>query len=129
MFLLNKYKNLVFMSFLLVLALMFSAKVDAKVQSFTATTGSTWAYASSRNTKSDTLKTAWVHWQSSSKSKHKQWFRVVNSDGAVRGESLLNYLQNKTFSTTQKKGYYAWLKTKREHMIDPITKVSGRWDP
>ncbi|MDR1819092.1 MAG: hypothetical protein LBR15_02455 [Methanobrevibacter sp.] len=102
---------------------------QGSVGTFNVTTNSTWKKYSKSSIKTDNLKTAVVNWQASSKSSHKQWFRIVNSKGEAKGESLHNYLQNKTFSTTAKKGYYYWIMTKREHIIDPSTQVTGRWEP
>lgn len=122
-------KNLLLFFTLVVSLSFFSNNIIAKTKSFNITTNHVWKKYSTANLKVDTLKTAWVDWQASTKSNHKQWFKLVNSENQDRGEAIFSFLGKKKFSTTAKKGHNYWLMSKREHIGNPITQVVGIWEP
>ena len=73
-----------------------------------------------------------VNWYYTDEQDHKQWFRIVNSNGAKRGEVLvsscdgMNHLFTNS-NTTQ--NYIYKLQSKREHIINPTTHIKGTWRP
>ena len=94
---------------------------------------SNWKYSevSSANTKMDTNQTAYVEWNySSDKNPHNQWFQIVNSDLHKRSEeAFFSYKSNGYINEENcQKGYYYYLRARREHIINPETTVSGNWE-
>lgn len=97
------------------------------VTNFSITTGVTWKTTANPSTKQDSGSTGYVNWQSSDKSSHKEWFRLVNSNGYLRSyEVCISYKSNSNLSEIETQyGYYYYLQAKRENLIDPTTTVTG----
>ena len=73
-----------------------------------------------------------VNWNYTDEGSHREWFRVVNSDGAVRGQMRIDSCDgvNHPFSDSSTVySYYYKLQARRENPIDPNTHVSGTWRP
>lgn len=111
--------------------LLISNSTYAFKQEFGGTAGYDWAKVSPRNTKTDSETYAAITWLESDHTDHKMWFRIVNSDGEDRGNILITRPSEtpNNFDTKAKEGYYYWLEAGREHIHNPITYVSGRWEP
>lgn len=107
---------------------VFVTNAKAYYTSFGGSAGYTYQTISSPNQKNDDLNQAYVIWEYSDKGSHKEWFRVVNSNGDPRGKALFNYLSRGYISTTTVKGYAYYLQASREHITNPSTYVSGRWE-
>ena len=91
-----------------------------------------WGYAkvSGSCRKSDSDRLAYINWMTSSRSSHKQWFYMVDTNNSAGSEAqLLNYLNVRTYYPGHTFGHYFELKSKREHVIDPETRVTGYWNP
>lgn len=108
--------------------------IDTRANAYTnfdLLAGYNWSSKSSADVKEDDHLQAHIQWTYSSASSHKEWFRMVNSDGYVRGIDLLLNYKTSGFLTelsSATKGYYYYLQAKREHIIDPTTNVRGTWD-
>ena len=105
----------------------------ATTQDFAGMTrGDSWQRVSGTAVKKTTERNPWVNWTYSEYGNiHKQWFTIVQnnkSDGV--GEVRMDGYGTSDISDNQAgigKSYY--LKSKREHFIDPGTYVSGTWSP
>lgn len=96
---------------------------------FSGRVDSSWGYVTNNYLKDSGEGYATVLWKKSSQSSaHNMWFRVVNSNGAERGKSLLNYLTSKDFNTSTTYNYNYWLQARRENSVDPATTISGSWN-
>ena len=105
--------------------------VSAAQTGFSIKANSSYSAKSSVNVKSDNVLQAYVNWQSSNESSHKEWFQMVNTNNDIRSESkLFLYLSEGSipeYSST-KNGYYYYLRARREHIINPSTTVKGVWE-
>lgn len=99
----------------------------ADVTNFNIQTGVSWKSEDDPSVKESDNLTGYVNWQSSSRSSHKEWFRLVNSNGYLRSyEKLFSYKTNGNLSEIQTEvGYYYYLQAKRENIVDPTTTVEG----
>ena len=105
----------------------------ATTQSFAGSTrGDSWQRVSASEVKKTTTNNPWVNWTYSDRGNtHRQWFTIVpkgasNGVGEVLlgGYGKANFLGHKAKLNSS---YY--LKSKREHIVDPGTYVSGTWSP
>lgn len=97
---------------------------------FSITAKSSYSEKSTGNLKGDTNQLAHVDWNYSSEESHKEWFKVVNSNGDSRSDSmLLNYLSSKNIPESGcSYNYYYYLMARREHILNPRTTVTGKWE-
>lgn len=105
--------------------------VSAAQTGFSIKANSSYSAKSSANVKSDNVLQAYVNWQSSSESSHKEWFQMVNTNNEIRSESkLFLYLSEGSIPeySSAKNGYYYYLRARREHIINPSTTVKGVWE-
>lgn len=108
-----------------------SSAVDAAYTDFSIKANSSYGAKSTANTKSDDNKLAYVKWNSSSESSHKEWFQIVNSNTEIRSVStLFSYLGKGYINEydSVKQTYYYYLRARREHIINPTTTVKGQWE-
>ena len=119
-------------AFLLIGAFAFTTiDISAAQTGFSITANSSYSAKSSANLKSDNVLQAYVKWQRSSYGSHKEWFQVVNSNSEIRSESVLfSYLGTGFIPeySSCKNGYNYYLRARREHIINPSTKVEGVWE-
>lgn len=105
--------------------------VSAAQTGFSIKANSSYSAKSSANVKSDNVLQAYVNWQSSNESSHKEWFQMVNSNNDIRSESkLFLYLSEGSIPEYDscKATYYYYLRARREHIINPSTTVKGVWE-
>lgn len=121
----------------IVFVLLMSIFAYQSVTVFAAQTGfnitANWSYGqvSTANTKLDHNLLAYVNWQSSSETSHKEWFQVVNSNAEARSsEVLFSYLGSGYISeySSVLKGYNYYLRARREHIVNASTRVTGQWE-
>ena len=105
----------------------------ATTQDFAGTTrGDSWQRVSISEVKKTTTGNPWVNWTySEHRNTHRQWFTIVpkgasNGVGEVLlgGYGKADFLGHGAYS-----GGSYYLKSKREHIVDPGTYVSGTWSP
>lgn len=97
--------------------------------SFSGSAASSWQNVSTITKKDNTSYNTTVNWTYSSEPSHKQWFAMDKSTGGSMGSILLNYKTSKSFRTDGTKGSSYILRSKREHLGNPTTSVSGTWTP
>lgn len=108
-----------------------AARESRTTNSFSITSGYDYGAKSTASLKTDSVLQAYIDWDSSSESSHKEWFRVVNSGGEARsGSFLFNYLDADFIDeyTSCLEGYSYYLQAAREHIINPTTTVKGTWE-
>lgn len=78
--------------------------------------------------KEDSALYAVVMRDGSTKSFHKEWFHIVDSNGELRGkEKFFSYCSDGNLEEIlTQNGYRYYLEAKREHLIEPETTVYGR---
>lgn len=126
----NKIK--LFVAVFLLLAIAQTGVMAASIYSgnFQGSTSSSWGYVvnpSVNIVKDNAISMFAVDWKYSNQSNHKQWFRLVNSNGDDRGSGLVNYLSTDTIDTSAQMNFYYWLQSKRESIFNPTTYVEGTW--
>lgn len=107
---------------------------SASAYSFSGNTVYGYRNVSSQYTKNDNFQYARVDWTYSNKSSHKQWFMSYNvTFGSKSAEGLLNYLatgaSGKIYGPNMSSGQTYQLHSRREHIINPETYVSGNYVP
>lgn len=98
---------------------------------FSIKAGFDYGAKSTASLKTDDEYQAYIKWESSTESSHKEWFRVVNSGSEARSdEFLFNYLDENFIDeyTSCKRGYSYYLQARREHLFNPSTTVKGTWE-
>lgn len=108
-----------------------SIQVSALQTGFSITANSSYSAKSTENLKMDHALQAYVNWQTSSHSSHKEWFQVVNSNSEIRSESVLFSYLGAGFIPEYSScmyGYYYYLRARREHITNPTTTVKGIWE-
>lgn len=117
-----------FAATVMTLGMSASVSLAADFAGFTDPWGYAKVSASCRKSNSDSL--AYINWMTSSQSSHKQWFYMVDTNTSAGSKAqLLNYLNAHTYYPGHTFGHYFELKSKREHVIDPQTYVTGYWNP
>lgn len=95
------------------------------------TYGNRWSIVDGKSTKKDSKNAPVVTWQYSNRDGHRQWFSIIEegySNGV--GEAILQFKSNGTINTNRAEvGKKYYLKSKREHFVDPTTYISGVWSP
>lgn len=116
---------------LLLLLVLFAIPVGADYLNFGGTAGFGFSKVSMDNTKNNYEYLAGIDWQESDHSDHKMWFEIRNSNNESRGKILINRpgKGKEYFDTTAKNGHYYYLYASREHIFNPVTYVSGNWQP
>lgn len=95
------------------------------------TYGNRWSIVAGQTLLKDSQSTPIVNWNYSNKSNHRQWFSII-PEGASNGvgEALFSFkVKGSINSHSSKVGKKYYLKSKREHFIDPPTYISGVWTP
>lgn len=130
----NSKRKIVYSLFALLIMLGVTLGVNATetraIKNFNGTVNHNWGYVSiGDNVKDNTRNYSVVNWDTSSQAgAHNMWFRVVNSNGADRGSTLVPYLQRVEFATNAEYNHYYYLQARRENSVDPSTSVSGSWN-
>lgn len=129
-----KRKSIFALAIIAVLTITSGVSVFAATsQSFAGTTrGDSWQRVSASEIKKTSSEYPWVTWTYSEHGNtHKQWFTIVPK-GASNGvgEVLLAAYGSANFLGHEaKSGNYYYLKSKREHIVDPGTYIKGNWSP
>lgn len=97
-----------------------------------STLGNIWLKMTLRSTKRDSDRLfPIVNWKDSDQENHRQWFSLV-PHGRIYGvgETLARGFGKTAIERhrAQKDGRY-YLVSKREHHLDPMTYIIGRWSP
>lgn len=94
---------------------------------FNIQTASSWGEEVDPSAKEASNLIGYVNWTRSNQSSHKEWFRLVNSNGALRSyEKLFSYKTSGNLTELETQvGYYYYLQAKREHLGNPKTTVEG----
>lgn len=125
----KKLKNLFFVA---LAAFIFSlTNVKAGGYDFDITANYAWGNDSQlrSGTKIDGTSVSTVIWNTSNKSSHRMWFRVLDMNNNVRGSVRIDYLSSGYAVTNNTTGSSYIIQAKRENIIDPITTVTGKWLP
>lgn len=69
-----------------------------------------------------------VQWVYSDRSSHNMWFGLYSGDTLIN-QALLKYRTTASFPTYANYGSTYHLRARREHIINPLTYVSGTWIP